>query len=135
MAEEEFSTGDLFQDPDGFYPEEAQPTFAEHQMLSGETVRVRLVGSHPLYVWLYHMQKTCIYPPNGKIWESRTFNLTFLIGQSALECWPDKLTLYRGAYRPVDSGQGRSRDRRGCGCSEYRERHSRCAYSGHDRLS
>ncbi|KAJ5119169.1 Nicotinamide N-methyltransferase [Penicillium atrosanguineum] len=49
MAEEEYSTGDLFQDPEGFYPEEAQPTFAEHKMLSGETVRVRLVGSHPLY--------------------------------------------------------------------------------------
>jgi hypothetical protein len=60
MADEDFSTGDLFQDPDGFYPEEAQPTFAEHQMLSGETVRVRLVGSHPLYVWLHHMQKTCM---------------------------------------------------------------------------
>ncbi|OKL62825.1 Protein N-methyltransferase nnt1 [Talaromyces atroroseus] len=40
---------DIFQDPSGFYAEEKQPTFAEHQMLSGETIRVRLVGSHPLY--------------------------------------------------------------------------------------
>ena len=40
----------LFQDPEGFYPPEKQPTFAEHRMLSGQTVRVRLVGSHPLYV-------------------------------------------------------------------------------------
>lgn len=47
---DDFDTGDLFQDPEGFYPEEKQPTFAEHQMLSGQTVRVRLVGSHPLYV-------------------------------------------------------------------------------------
>lgn len=39
---------DLFQPPEGFY-EEKQPTFAEHQMLSGQTIRVRLVGSHPLY--------------------------------------------------------------------------------------
>ncbi|KAJ5560711.1 hypothetical protein N7513_003110 [Penicillium frequentans] len=46
---DDFDTGDLFQDPEGFYPEEKQPTFAEHQMLSGQTVRVRLVGSHPLY--------------------------------------------------------------------------------------
>lgn len=40
----------LFQDPEGYYPPEKQPTFAEHRMLSGQTVRVRLVGSHPLYV-------------------------------------------------------------------------------------
>lgn len=51
MAEEDLHTGDLFQDPDGFFEEEKQPTFAEHQMLSGQKVRVRLVGSHPLYVW------------------------------------------------------------------------------------
>ncbi|CAI7678832.1 unnamed protein product [Penicillium manginii] len=49
MAEEDFSTGDMFQDPEGFYPDEPEPTFAEHTMLSGKTVRVRLVGSHPLY--------------------------------------------------------------------------------------
>ncbi|KAJ5692720.1 Protein N-terminal and lysine N-methyltransferase efm7 [Penicillium macrosclerotiorum] len=49
MAEDDFDTGDLFQDPEGFYPEEAPPSFAEHQMLCGKMVRVRLVGSHPLY--------------------------------------------------------------------------------------
>ncbi|KAJ5621546.1 nicotinamide N-methyltransferase [Penicillium herquei] len=49
MADDDFETGDLFQDPEGYYPPEEQPTFAEHQMLSGQTVRVRLVGSHPLY--------------------------------------------------------------------------------------
>lgn len=48
--EDDFETGDMFTDPEGFYEEEKQPTFAEHQMLSGKTVRVRLVGSHPLYV-------------------------------------------------------------------------------------
>lgn len=47
---DDFETGDLFQDPDGFYPEEKHPTFAEHNMLSGQVVRVRLVGDHPLYV-------------------------------------------------------------------------------------
>ena len=50
MAEEDFETGDMFQEPEGFYPDEPEPTFAEHQMLSGQKVRVRLVGSHPLYV-------------------------------------------------------------------------------------
>ena len=47
---DDYETGDIFNDPDGFYPPEKEPTFAEHPMLSGQTVRVRLVGSHPLYV-------------------------------------------------------------------------------------
>ena len=66
MAEEDFSTGNLFQDPEGFYPDEPPPSFAEHQMLSGKMVRVRLVGSHPLYVCLHRMQETCV-PPNCKV--------------------------------------------------------------------
>ncbi|KAJ9267743.1 putative nicotinamide N-methyltransferase Nnt1 [Paecilomyces variotii] len=41
--------GGLFDVPEGFYPPEKEPTYAEHKMLSGQTVRVRLVGSHPLY--------------------------------------------------------------------------------------
>ncbi|OQD89753.1 hypothetical protein PENANT_c002G05265 [Penicillium antarcticum] len=45
----EYESGNLFDDPEGYYPEDAPPTFAEHHMLSGQTVRVRLVGSHPLY--------------------------------------------------------------------------------------
>ncbi|BAE60792.1 unnamed protein product [Aspergillus oryzae RIB40] len=46
---DDFETGDLFKDPEGFYEPEKEPTFAEHHMLSGQTVRVRLVGDHPLY--------------------------------------------------------------------------------------
>lgn len=42
--------GDMFKDPEGFYEPEPEPTFADHQMHSGDVVRVRLVGSHPLYV-------------------------------------------------------------------------------------
>ncbi|RAL01847.1 putative nicotinamide N-methyltransferase Nnt1 [Aspergillus ibericus CBS 121593] len=50
MAEEDsLDMGDMFQDPEGFYEPEPEPTFAEHHMLNGQTVRVRLVGSHPLY--------------------------------------------------------------------------------------
>ncbi|KAJ5220158.1 nicotinamide N-methyltransferase [Penicillium chermesinum] len=49
MADDDFETGDLFQDPEGFYEKDPEPTFAEYEMLSGQTVRVRLVGSHPLY--------------------------------------------------------------------------------------
>ncbi|KAL4931081.1 putative nicotinamide N-methyltransferase Nnt1 [Aspergillus undulatus] len=46
---DDFDTGNMFQDPEGFYPPEMEPTYAEHTMLSGQVVRVRLVGSHPLY--------------------------------------------------------------------------------------
>lgn len=52
MAEDDYETGGLFEDPEGFYEKDPEPTFAEHQMLNGQTVRVRLVGSHPLYVCL-----------------------------------------------------------------------------------
>ncbi|PCG95778.1 Nicotinamide N-methyltransferase, putative [Penicillium occitanis (nom. inval.)] len=47
--DDELGAGNLFADPEGFYPEDAQPTFSSYQMLSGQTIRVRLVGSHPLY--------------------------------------------------------------------------------------
>jgi nicotinamide N-methyltransferase len=50
VLQDGLDAGGLFNDPEGFYPPEKEPTFAEHQMLSGQTVRVRLVGSHPLYV-------------------------------------------------------------------------------------
>jgi hypothetical protein len=46
---DDLDVGGMFQDPEGYY-QEKEPTFAEHQMLSGRTLRVRLVGSHPLYV-------------------------------------------------------------------------------------
>ncbi|KAL4809932.1 hypothetical protein BDV18DRAFT_129901 [Aspergillus unguis] len=46
---DDFDTGDMFADPEGFYPPDKEPTSAEHTMLSGQVVRVRLVGSHPLY--------------------------------------------------------------------------------------
>lgn len=47
---DEIDVADIFQDPEGYYPPEKEPTYAEHHMLSGQSVRVRLVGSHPLYV-------------------------------------------------------------------------------------
>lgn len=49
--DEDIDLTGVFKDPEGFYQPEKQPTFAEHHMSSGQTVRVRLVGSHPLYVW------------------------------------------------------------------------------------
>lgn len=40
----------FFQDPEGFLQPEKPATFAEHQMRSGQTLKLRLVGDHPLYV-------------------------------------------------------------------------------------
>lgn len=44
------SLGSVFQEPEGFLPPPKPPTFAEHRMLSGQTIKLRLVGDHPLYV-------------------------------------------------------------------------------------
>ncbi|KAF2269905.1 hypothetical protein CC78DRAFT_557775 [Lojkania enalia] len=51
-------TGDgninLFEEPADFYQPEREPTFAIHKFLSGNEVRVRLVGHNPLwghYLW------------------------------------------------------------------------------------
>ncbi|KAK2754676.1 nicotinamide n-methyltransferase [Arachnomyces sp. PD_36] len=41
--------GDMFQDPEGFLQPEKPDTFVEHQMRSGQTLKLRLVGNHPLY--------------------------------------------------------------------------------------
>ncbi|EER24669.1 nicotinamide n-methyltransferase [Coccidioides posadasii str. Silveira] len=49
---ENFGLGAVFQEPEGFLPPPKPPTFAEHRMLSGETLSIRLVGDHPLYGYL-----------------------------------------------------------------------------------
>jgi len=41
---------DLFQEPEGFYQPEKQPTFVKHRMLNGEELTLRLVGHNPLWV-------------------------------------------------------------------------------------
>ena len=42
--------GDLFQEPNDYYMPEKPATFAAHTLLSGETMRLRLVGHNPLWV-------------------------------------------------------------------------------------
>lgn len=51
-SDDEGSEGglDLFQEPEGYYPPEKQPTFATHKLLSGDELKVRLVGFNPLWV-------------------------------------------------------------------------------------
>ncbi|ODH51230.1 hypothetical protein GX48_02659 [Paracoccidioides brasiliensis] len=47
-ADAEF--GDIFQEPEGFLPPLKEATFEEYTMRSGQTIKLRLVGSHPLWV-------------------------------------------------------------------------------------
>ncbi|KAF4313247.1 nicotinamide n-methyltransferase [Botryosphaeria dothidea] len=53
MASDDEGGLDLFQEPEGFYEPEKPPTYATHKMLSGEEIRVRLVGFNPL--WGHHV--------------------------------------------------------------------------------
>lgn len=43
----------LFQEPEGYFQSEKPPSFAEHTLLSGKKLRLRLVGHSPLWV-RYH---------------------------------------------------------------------------------
>lgn len=97
MTEEEFETGDMFHDPDGFYPEEKPPTFADHQMLSGQTVRVRLVGSHPLYVRHRDMQDL-------QMIQSGLTTDHLSTGELTMERRPHQRTLHRRADRRAHPG-------------------------------
>lgn len=49
---ENFDLGGVFTEPEGYFPPPKPPTIAEHRMLSGQTLKVRLVGDHPLYGYL-----------------------------------------------------------------------------------
>lgn len=41
---------DLFQEPEGYFEPEKEPTFATHKLLVGQELTVRLVGHNPLWV-------------------------------------------------------------------------------------
>lgn len=53
MSDDDSSTYEepnLFQEPDGYYQEEKEPTFQKHRLRSGESMNLRLVGHNPLWV-------------------------------------------------------------------------------------
>ncbi|KAK0837436.1 Protein N-terminal and lysine N-methyltransferase efm7 [Friedmanniomyces endolithicus] len=43
------TTAGLFKEPDDYYPPEKEPTVVEHRMLSGQNLKLRLVGHSPLW--------------------------------------------------------------------------------------
>lgn len=40
----------IFQDPEGYYKPEPEPTFVTHTLLDGRELKLRLVGHNPLWV-------------------------------------------------------------------------------------
>lgn len=53
MSDTESSNGDglgLFEEPNDYYKPEAQASFSNHTLRSGEDLQLRLVGSNPLWV-------------------------------------------------------------------------------------
>lgn len=48
--DEVVNTAALFQEPEGYFQAERPATYTEHTLLSGQTLRLRLVGHNPLWV-------------------------------------------------------------------------------------
>lgn len=48
--EEDVNNAALFQEPEGYFQPERPATYTEHTLLSGQTLRLRLVGHNPLWV-------------------------------------------------------------------------------------
>jgi len=40
----------MFQEPAGYFEEEKQPTFVQHELADGTVLNLRLVGHNPLWV-------------------------------------------------------------------------------------
>lgn len=49
-SDDALEASSIFQEPEDFYPPESPPTFAQHTLLSGQTITLRLVGHNPLWV-------------------------------------------------------------------------------------
>lgn len=43
----------IFQEPEGYYEAEKQPTFASYRTQNGTELNVRLIGHSPLWVGVY----------------------------------------------------------------------------------
>lgn len=50
MSSDDEAGLDLFQEPEGYYAPEKEPTFVRHRMLNGDELQLRLVGHNPLWV-------------------------------------------------------------------------------------
>lgn len=49
-SDEDVNDAALFQEPEGYFQPEKPATYTEHTLLSGQTLRLRLVGHNPLWV-------------------------------------------------------------------------------------
>jgi hypothetical protein len=88
-SEDAIEPSSLFKEPDDFYPPEKAATFAEHKLLSGQVLNLRLVGHNPLWVRR---------PPTSD--GIRLLDeLTSKSGPSTMERLPSNGQLPRGARR------------------------------------
>lgn len=69
MSDDESMGGDLFQEPEGYFKPEEEPTFVKHQMLNGNELQLRLVGHNPLWVGRH---STCshVFPFFARVFSS-----------------------------------------------------------------
>lgn len=49
-SSDEENVAGIFEEPEGFYQPEKEPTFVKHRMLNGDELTLRLVGHNPLWV-------------------------------------------------------------------------------------
>lgn len=51
----------LFKEPAGYFEPDAPPTYTDFTLLSGQTLRLRLVGHNPLWVPMYKLKKSQLH--------------------------------------------------------------------------
>ena len=51
--DEDATDAALFQEPEGYFQPEKPATYTEHTLLSGQALRLRLVGHSPLWVRIF----------------------------------------------------------------------------------
>ena len=139
-SDEEDVLVDIFREPENYYKEEPSAHYAEHTLLSGQLLRLRLVGSNPLWVIHPSIVKTIqdilsfykLFLRFGL--QLRPANHFFPSGSHPLERRQSPLKLPRNPHPLANPQQNRPRARRWSRSSQSRSRHPRSVSSSRDRL-
>lgn len=90
--------GSFFNEPEGFRPPPKPETFSEHTLRSGQVLRVRLVGSHPLYVCL---DMSCCLGTVYMEWKGHVMRMTWML----CLLFDSSLTVSRDIYYGMQAAQ------------------------------